>query len=273
MRAIYTTPNVLKPKVSVGELGARICQDLQKTGVAVVTDRYGGVADYLTKSYFSSSKSHVNEALVVDNLRAKQEKRYTKMGVDIASKVSFKDPLLAPLIYDSELLGAVYNYYKRQAYYRNQPVIFRHQIKADDIEQNGIDIQGKFHLDFLHQITFMLLLDDITENDTHLQFAMGSHLDRHPTYDRYFLSDKQIAQKYQIKNCIGKKGTLVVFDAGNGYHRAFYQPGSVRTILHFNLTAGYSLTGDKFDSWAKEELDGYPSHVQNAFKKVSAFSY
>jgi len=199
--------------------------------------------------------------------------RSNKMGLTFASNISLKDPLLAPLIFDPDILGAIQNFYKRQPYYRNQPFVQISEFKGDR-HSNDVDIQGKYHLDGLHQISFMLLLNDITVKDTHMQYALKSHkkIRVMAAVDRYGFPDESIEQKYQIVDLVGKKGTLFIFDAGAGFHRAVYKSGTTRKIFHSNITPGYNIKNDKYDSWGPSELTGYAGYVRNSVDKINRYS-
>jgi dihydroxyacid dehydratase/phosphogluconate dehydratase len=113
---------------------------------------------------------------------------------------------------------------------------------------NENDIAGKWHIDGgLNQITFMLLVNDIDEKDTHMQFALKSTHENHKELDRWNIKDSDIESKYEITHCIGKAGTLYVFQGGLGYHRAVYKPNSTRSIFHANFTTGHDIQNNHWE--------------------------
>jgi len=113
---------------------------------------------------------------------------------------------------------------------------------------------GLFHVDHLHQMSFMLLTTDVTLEHTHMEYLMGSN-------KRPLLKDgisiptnevKKIVPRYpNVFKCIGKKGTLFIFDT-TGIHRAEYVESGIRRILHLNFTTGQNLDKDLGTQTIKE---------------------
>ena len=264
------TPYLRKPTVALSEQGKSYLQELTKSGIIKIDNRFRDVADYLSDELLDNVDNAKKNKTIVRDLIAGMKGRSQEMGVTFASNISMKDPRLAPMIFDPDILGAIHNFYKRQPYYRNQPMVQVNQFIGLH-DSNDVDIQGKFHLDELHQISFMLLLNDITIDDTHMQYALESHKKVRVMagVNRYGYPDKDIQDKFQIMDLVGKKGTLFVFDAGAGFHRAVYKSGTTRKIFHSNITPGYNIKDEQFDSWDTDELNGYADYVRNTINKIN----
>ncbi len=109
----------------------------------------------------------------------------------------------------------------------------------------------------------MFLVNDLTENDTHLEYAVGSHKHRNP-WKRFSYSDEAIARQYPIKSCVGPKGTLVILDVGSGFHRGAHRKGSVRKTLQCVITAGHYFPSREQKMMVSDwpAFAAYPDHVR-----------
>lgn len=235
IKASFLVKDNLKPKVEITPDMKLYYKELREKGVVKIPDKFLEIADYINNNYFDKPEQEITNWFA-----SAQTERTIETGRTVNMNISFSDTNLQDLFFNEDLLGIVYNYYQRQPYYRNLPSL----AKTEFTSSNRIDIQGKFHLDGgLNQISFMLLTNDITEKDTHMQYALGSNnVDLPYNIDRFSWEDSQIEKKYEIYDLIGKKGTLFIFDAGNGFHRAVYKTGTLRKMLHLNITTGHSIS-------------------------------
>ena len=71
---------------------------------------------------------------------------------------------------------------------------------GNDPESMERDVTELFHIDGQHQSSLMILLNDIDENSSHMEIAVGSHKSMKLNYDRFQLDQKHIAKKYRLKN-------------------------------------------------------------------------
>jgi len=250
----YLSPDVLKPEVDL-DSDTRLRLDEFKDNGIVSLSGFEKEANYIIQTYFSDTSSMPKNSEVLSTERSK------KTGRTFVAKLSFSDINLQNLFFNKSIIGLVYNYYKRQPFYRNLPYVTKQEFS----ESNAIDIQGLFHLDGgLKQVSAMLLLNDLSDDDTHMEYALKSINDKVPfNLDRFNWKEDDILSKYEIKKLIGKKGTLFLFDAGNGYHRAVYKNGSVRKILHLNFNCGgYKITECEFNDVKFDHLKEQPEFVK-----------
>lgn len=265
-RYYYAFPNLLKRKVSISGENEKYLKELKENGIVVIPPhKFSKIADHINENYIS----------LVENFPQITESPFVylvddELNIDrIRLHISFKDNDLKEIFLSEELSGLIYNYLGRQPYYRNYPYVIFNRASSDT--KDGIF--QKFHKDRgFHQITLMMLLNDITEADTHMQYALKSHkkwVNPKHIRDRYSYDDKDIYDEFDILNCVGKKGTLFIFDAGNGFHKNVKVPGTQRNIFHANITTGMSIQKGRYDSrdnW--DTLDKKPDHVQNMFNKI-----
>ena len=251
------------PKLELSQESIKIYNDLKYDGITKIEGKFTYVADYLNKEFGQlldgKEESHEKVLKNLSNIFKSGRKRFYL--------ISFKDEILESMFFDKNIISAIYNLYRHQPYYRSYPQL-EYNSYNDDIEK---DIASIFHIDRgIFQLSFQLLLNDINENDTHLQYAVGSMKNR-IDIDRYSFSQKKIPNKYKIRNAIGKKGTLYIFNAGTGLHRANYKNGSIRKNLFINMTIGDSIEKnyiyENLNEYMKEK--NYPDFIKNTISQIS----
>lgn len=94
------------------------------------------------------------------------------------------------------------------------------------------------------QLSLMLLLNDLDEKTTHMEYLLSSHKRKlfdlivHKNFEQ---CEKEIKKNnYKIFKCIGKKGDAFLFNS-TGIHRAYYILGTTRNVFHLNFTNGHNL--------------------------------
>ena len=157
---------------------------------------------------------------------------------------------------DSNILSFIKSAYGQKfgnnIYARNYPTALFTAISEDSIGSrfrhknkiSGLDDQHRgpyyWHPDHSVLLNVHILLDDLTEEDPHMEFI--------PTKNNFLTmkhcySDETIEKlKVEPKKCIGKKGTVYIH-AGSTIHRLKLKKGS-RRVLHFEFTAGSNILYD-----------------------------
>lgn len=259
----YYTPDAKTPRVAISEHAERHLEELREEGVTVLHG-FESMADHIEQNYFS----------VIEGRAEKSSQPLERVSFgqrdDVTNtenyRISFKGPDLAPMLFDADVCGILYNYYQRQPYYREQPWVIKNAMAKDvSFEQfSRLEVSAKFHTDCYRQITMMLLVNDVAETDTHLEYALGSHKVRH-TWKRYSYDDANVAKQYPIKHCVGPKGTLILMDAGSGLHRGAHKRGTVRKTMQCLVTTGHYFPEEtqKMTVAGWSALLGYPEHVRH----------
>ncbi|MFM7022031.1 MAG: hypothetical protein ACKOXB_03570 [Flavobacteriales bacterium] len=234
--------------------------ELEKNGVVKIENEFNDLVEYINKEYFSGK----NSPYIAKDINTQ---RSIEMGIMQATTLSLKDPRLEKLYFNDEMLAMLSKHYKRQAYYRNLPTTLTNSY---DQSKHKKDMQALFHLDGgLDQISFMFLVNDLTDNDTHLQFSLGSNREKHKTADRYKFNQEEIEKNYPLIKCTGKAGTLFIFQAGLGFHRGFQVSGSTRKILHANFTSGHDLVPQQFDKKSDfKHIENKAFYVKKSIDKI-----
>ena len=273
----YNSPNIFKPSIKISEKANEDLTFFKKNGYFIFHKRFENLSDYINKNYVQEYETNntINLKTQKDkfiDVKKKYADSLSKNDLDqmrLSLYLSFNDPNFSELLCNEDLVGIFYNYFKRQPYIRNQP----HLVVDEFKEKTFTGISSKYHLDSnFHQLSMVLLLDDTTEFHTHTKYAVGSHKKYNYNHqkDRYCFKDEWVEENYKIEKLFGKKGSVVVFDAGNGYHKISEQPNSVRKMLFLNITCGSHIGNDKFDKKSElAYLQNTPKVVSNFFNKIT----
>jgi hypothetical protein len=270
----HITPNILNPVVPVPDHAKGWLKDLREVGITrVESPELIEVANILDRDYLArlspgaslGGADFEDPRLFATNCNAAT---HAAFGIQIACWLSFKDERLKPLLRDPAMAAVLYNYYHRQPYYRNQPNL---QYAQNESHHNADEGNG-WHSDRYRQVTAMLLISDVTEQSTHMEYVTGSHK-RSFMFMREGIqlsleeSKRRAEQVTSYYNLIGKKGTLFVFDA-TGVHRRNLILGTARKALFWTVTTGHHMHTftETPDNWP--ELQNDPVIVRRMFDKA-----
>ena len=220
----------------------------------------------------SGSRYFIADRLYTDKL---------SLGVTVSSLISFQDPELAPLFMDPDIANMVNNQLRRQPFYRNHPLLeeihYRGRRQPRTIIQfqdpggfkRIVNYTDDFHRDSPNEITFMLLINDLSESDTHMEYVKGSH--RHKVVGSAvgpFSEDADaLSDDSQIFRCYGKRGDLFIFWRG-GIHRRKVLPGRPRRILHVNLNTGENIGKTRESSATWHARSHLAAHHARMFERL-----
>jgi hypothetical protein len=273
-RALYLTPNPFQPTCPLSSDGEEYLLELKERGVVRIPDRFKQLANYVVDHYVSSVEQFGENGSEKSIAFVHRVERRPDRNRAYEAQLSFKDPRMAEMYFDPDLCGIFCNYYRRQPYFRYQPQLINTHLRDTDKPC----LQGKFHKDGGYRmLAYTLLLNDITLGDTHMEYAIGSHRDRTNFDDvrsRNSYSDEEVAQRYEIYPLVGERGTLFIFENGNGFHRARYVVDRPRVMINVAVvTSTESYKGDcrHFDSiedWPA--LRQYPKYIRRMMEKVAA---
>lgn len=204
---------------------------LRSRGMFKSATDYSALADYINERYLREQDALPKDAPL------------RRIGLTISHAVTFSDRQLHSLLFDPELCAVLSNYYGKQPFYRDNPTVHRSVFTPGA----KLDVSAVYHSDGYRQISFMLLLNDLSEVDTHMQYAAESHRTQQATYDRSAIDQRAVEDAFDIVDLVGPKGTLYVFDT-EGLHRGQYFVGTARSIFHVNVTTGViPFTDRKYD--------------------------
>lgn len=200
-----------------------------------------GLSDYLNPVI----KNYLETGNCAEDVRMKtfQDREY---GVKTIA-IDLNSPFLFKYVFSKELYDAIYSYFGRPYYLRNNPII---QFGYPEDPFYGAQL---FHCDWgLRQVTIMISLHDLELSNMHMEYLTGSNRRYYfshpnPEAEEFQRSAREYMEQYpeRLQTTCGSKDTLSIFDAGNGYHRQM--PGGHRVILAMNFVDNLSFTYWKED--------------------------
>ena len=268
----FNTPSFTKFSVAMSPNAQGYLEQLKDVGFFITEPKFIDLADYIDSEYF---KKMDNDADLKNLLERRKMKNLSggsiyESGQKQSWYASFQDPRFEELLFDKDLCSTFYNYFHRQPYYRDSVQLTR-DVFGEDVSTR---IASKFHLDYgLHQLSLVLLIHDITEKETHTLYALRSNRKYRfkETDSRWTYEDSDIEAKFETKKLLGKKGSVLVFDAGNGFHKISEMPNSSRKMFFLNITAGSNIIPNNLDSkqsWIG--LQNQPDYIKAMFNKTYA---
>lgn len=149
--------------------------------------------------------------------------------------VPFEDDFVSKLYNDYGIIELVSAYYGRQAKFREEAHIVIDEMTKYKHNPPPSDI---FHSDSFRQVSVMILLNDITSNDIHMEYCEKSHLTQQQSYVRQYINQEQVRKSFNVKSLTGSRGSCYIFDT-EGLHRGLYKEGfGIRRIFHHNFHPG-----------------------------------
>ena len=149
--------------------------------------------------------------------------------------------LLTDIVLDETLLAIAARYMNCQPYLRHgaslavlrpaDATVLKHGVA------NGLD-EWPWHIDTPNLLSFHIILNDLTEEDTRMRYAKGSHKINRPASG--IRSEEMITGRYEIFECCGPAGTIYIFD-NNGFHRPDAVADSIRMTFEFYFTPGNQI--------------------------------
>ena len=189
-------------------------------------------------------------------------------------------PLLTDIVLDETLLSIAAGYLKSQPYLRHgaslavlkpaDTMVLKHGVA------NGLD-DWPWHIDTPNLLSFHILLNDSTEEDTRMRYAKGSHKINRPASG--IRSEELITGRYEIFECCGPAGTIYIFD-NNGFHRPHAVGNSMRMTFEFYFTPGNQIFSmqqmrnivESDDARDKRDLQSYGDGVYDDIVLADSFS-
>ena len=217
-------------------------------GIIKLNENFNNFSSYINENYIKN--------LLIDNNKTPHkvlDLRDSSKNNLINHFISIDDVVIREFIQNSELIDTLSLLFNKNIYLRNDPLI-----QILNTSENLTN--GNFHTDRFMQYSLMLLLEDVTENQTHMEYCKKSH--KRDKFDFIIHKNFKECEKHLKKNdfeivkITGKKGDAFLFNT-TGIHRAKYIFQSRRSIFHLNFTNGHNLYPFKVEynkSKIKEEI-------------------
>lgn len=161
-------------------------------------------------------------------------------------------PHLMERLLDEKIISLFSSALGSQAYLRASPALNITEPKQRDLTSRDFysgnisassGFASRWHRDTPFLMQYHVLLKDIGMNDPHMIFAKGSSK---INFGRYasFASEEFIKDNFEVVHCIGGKGTIYLFNGGDGLHRMLSAPEGRRETLEVHFTKGNSILTD-----------------------------
>lgn len=262
---LYYTSSFL-PFRPGSDLGEDYLEEFKNKGYVVIPSFNKNLAESVRREVFESGSAPLADS---DFFEIHSNERISRLGRKLSSYLYPTSKHCFDLISSGLIVDLVGSYYGRQAYLRNFPMLINTEFK----EKEETDFQEHFHLDGgTRQVSCIFLIEDLDEEMTCTEFASRSHREFLPIshyLDRWKIDNAEIQRKYEIVRLCGKAGDLIVFDAGNGYHRGRFVPKTSRKMIHLNYTQGNRIVKGHLDKRLADRFPGKSPKVVESLKFLS----
>lgn len=213
-----------------------------------------------------------NGVIILDGFFEKQvdliKNKYKDFYGDAFSNKGYKrkldpdiDDFILDLILHPDVLYILSGYYNAQPYLRCAPGLNITYPNGEDITSRGLYNRTEkrnsgfadfWHLDTMHLTQMHILLNEVDETNPHMLYAIKSHKRTYPF--KSAASEEFIQKNFKIKSCVGKKGTIYIFDGSRGFHRLKVNKETLRTSMNVHYTLGNSILGKTLVNTNKSNL-------------------
>ncbi len=232
----HAQPNL--PDMSWRNAGAAMIRD----GITTAPVLFAEEADYLRRAYIEKS---IAPQVSAEGISHVSEDRANRIGNTAWCYVSLTDPVMARLLLQPDLLTMIGDYYGKQPYFRRMPFIKRTSVQP----HHEMDISSFYHIDQgKHFVGIMMLLDDLSESQSHMRYLIGTHHIEQRAF-RLLQDEPRTADfnaflesEYKVRPLVGPKGTMFIYDNGNGIHKGNMIAGTTRDVMQATFSRGDHTT-------------------------------
>lgn len=236
----------------------------------------GNLAQYIQKN----TNFEIND--IVDGLRRDGIIQISSYSQSLANEITnryinfFKEPKVSNTykreflcglsdkelneILDPFLIKILSEYEGRQIYLRAPPVInltypgIQDETSRQIHSKHSGGYANVWHHDTQYLLQWHVLLKDISIDEPHMIFAKKSINEKFQVID-FHASEEYVLQNYEIHHCVGRAGTVYLFDGSRGWHRMKPAPSGYRFTLEVMFTQGNDIKFDLYPLVQKDKFD------------------
>ncbi len=166
--------------------------------------------------------------------------------------LSLLDEAFAKIILQETMLSTIGQIFGCQPFIQDLPVITVVDTLHPPAGPKEEEIVTEWHSDNVNTIKLLVFLNDVEESGVRMLIAKASHAPCRTPLDLNdsLYSDEYVRSKYQVVDCVGPKGTVVIFDS-NALHKQLRAPKSFRAMLAVKYSAGSGF------NFSKKHTEGY----------------
>ncbi len=163
-------------------------------------------------------------------------------GVLSSIRVSILDDAFATITLNTKILALVGGAFRAQPFVQDMPVITVTDCSLHPRGDHNHELVTSWHYDDVNTIKALVYLTDVDLETPRLQVAVRSHRIPRATVEPSdsCYTDAYVRSNYRIADCIGPKGTVVIFDASI-LHRQVRVPGARRVLYASKYSPGNGL--------------------------------
>lgn len=159
-----------------------------------------------------------------------------------ARYISLLDNNFLKIILSETMLSALGQTFNAQPFLQDIPVITivdTRQSKTDDLQD---EIVTEWHCDDINTLKILVFLTDVSKTGIRMRLAKRSH--KVLRLNDALYSENYVQSKYEIVDCAGPKGTVVIFNS-NALHKQHRVKGGFRVMLAAKYSPGNGLNFEK----------------------------
>jgi hypothetical protein len=223
-----------KKDVLLSSKEVKILNTLKSDGIVILDGYFKDIAD----------------KIVQDNID-KDEKSKNGYGWknDVVHNKEFYE-----ILNDKSLNKIASEYYGVQSFFRYRPSVNVTLPNEDAKDSREIFLTSKkgtfadeWHIDSIYNLQYHILLDTVSSNQSRMLFAKGRKVG---FFDRFcgFASEEFVTENFDIKECCGSKGTVILFDGSIHWHRLHPVKGGKRMTSSVLFSRGQQVCASNFYS-------------------------
>lgn len=199
-------------------------REIKKNGFVLLPGYFKGVIGNIAERYFATPATNMSTKEVTIRF------------------ISLLDPSFIQFALNEKILALVGHYFGYQPLIQDFPIISIVDTLRTDASSSNEQKVMEWHGDNVNTVKAFIFLTNINTTQTRMLLARGSHLKHRVSLT---LSDSQYAddyvrRHYDVVDCVGPKGTLLIFDT-NALHRQCRVLRSFRSMIAVKYSTGNGL--------------------------------
>lgn len=204
-----------------------ITEQLHSDGIVVLPGRYRELSERIALKYG------------IDQHNYTPLPHYLRTWINPSEDEAIFDIFISKLI-----LSILSHYYNCQPYIRHLPTIniAYPSLSLSEASKVNSEFASHWHFDTPNLLSAHLLLNEVSFSGTRMLCARKTHRTHRTSLSGSdsFYSDEYVRSHYEIVDCVGEPGTLIIFD-NNALHRIELVKNSFRAQLEFYYTPGNNI--------------------------------
>ena len=156
-------------------------------------------------------------------------------------------PIGGDVVHDPMILACLSSYFAcspviREPFHHTVAIPYEDMKPTRSMRAADEPFNVGWHYDTPNLVQLVILLNDVSDTDSHMQYARGEHrrLRVNLTKWDYYYSDEYAERHFDVVKCVGPIGTAYLFDT-NAPHRFYMVKDSMRAMIKVGYTPGNAV--------------------------------